>query len=116
MAPFVGVIFLIGLPILSLIYKMINNLEMKIKHESLRTYQDTQTSNILQEEKLNVYRQLDEGIMTIKDKKIDFTNQIAEDILMDQVKHIDRVYTIEELKSSILHRKIFKLHKLNEAA
>lgn len=33
-----GVILFIGIPIMSLIYKMIYNLEMNIQYEALRTY------------------------------------------------------------------------------
>ena len=73
----------IGTPIVVLVLKLIYNTELKLKFEELRVYQNLKTSNFIKDEHLKIYQKLAEGIITIKNGKVDYTNQIAEDIIMD---------------------------------
>ena len=58
-------IVVISVTLLIVVYKVCHNLEMKLNIEALKTYQDLKTSNLIQKETLDVYRSLDEGIMSI---------------------------------------------------
>lgn len=112
----VSLIFiLIGIPVMLIVFKLINDLEVGLKYEAIKTYQDLKTSNHLQKINLNIYQQLDEGILTIKNGKIDFTNQIAENILMDLDSPNSQTFTIDEIKKNINDAKILKIYKLNES-
>lgn len=51
---------------------------MRLSVESHKTFQDIKTHNIFQKELNSVYQSLDEGIITVKDNKMEFTNPIAE--------------------------------------
>ena len=46
---------------------------------------------------------------------IDFTNQIAEDILMDLDLFGSEIRGFDKVKDVYINRKIFKIHKLNES-
>ena len=98
---FVALIIFFAVPFMILMVKILYNLEATIKFEALKTYQDLKTSNHMQKENLNVYRSLDEGIMTIKDNQVDFTNEIAEDIIMDLEGISNRVISPEVAKKQI---------------
>ena len=50
---------------------------------------------------MKIYRQLAEGIMTIKNGKIDFVNSIVEDIIMDFHIQSDRIQSLVERKVDI---------------
>lgn len=112
---FLVFVILIAIPSMVLVFKMIHNLETQLKIEALKTYQDLKTSHHIKEQYLNVYRSLDEGLMTIKDNVINFMNQIAEDILMGlNLWNDNRLIGIEELKHKIMDIKIFRIYKLDE--
>lgn len=92
--------------------KLINDLDIGLKYEAIKTYQDLKTSNHLQKVNLNIYQSLDEGILTIKNGQIDYTNQIAADIIMDLDRPNTQTFTLDEIKKSISDVKLFKIHEL----
>ena len=55
------------------------------------------------------------GIITLKDGVIDFTNQIAEDILMDLDLFGSEIRGFDKVKEVYINKKMFKIHKLNES-
>ena len=54
-------------------------------------------------------------IITLKDGVIDFTNQIAEDILMDLDLFGSEIRGFDKVKEVYINKKMFKIHKLNES-
>lgn len=110
----ITLVMFIAIPLMILIFKMLHNLETKIRFQAVQTYQDMKTSHYMQEENLNVYKSLEEGIMTIQNDKIDFTNQIAEDIIMQFDRDSNEILNFEQIKDIILDQKIFKINKLSE--
>ena len=55
------------------------------------------------------------GIITLKDGVIDFTNQIAEDILMDLDLFGSEIRGFDKVKEVYINKKMFKIHKFNES-
>ena len=51
--------------------------------------------------------------MTIKNKKIDYINQIVEDIIKDLDINSERIHSLDERKIEVFDHKMFKIHKLN---
>ena len=88
----------IAAPLIVLIFKLLHNTELKLKFEELRVYQKLQTSNFIKEEHLKIYRSLAEGIMTVKNGKIDYVNQIVEDIIMGFDIYSERIQNLDERK------------------
>ena len=86
------------MPLMIMIFKMIHNAETTLKYESLKTYQDLKTSKYMLKENLKIYQSLEEGIITFKNNKIVFTNQIVEDIFMDLFKNSNRVFSFDHVK------------------
>ena len=71
---FISMYIILFLSCVTLLLKALHNLEQNLKSEAQKTYQDLKTSNFLQEQNLNIYKQLGVGIVTLKDGAIDFTN------------------------------------------
>ena len=63
---------------------------------------------------MNVYRSLDEGILSIENDNIVFTNSIAEDIIMNIDFKTNFVLSFDQAKQKIFDEKVFVIHKLNE--